>query len=106
MPIYFVAPLAGLVGILVCFLWSSLIDRTFRHEPSEWLGFIYLGFLASVLIWSAKYLDEIRAHPYRSLVIAIIAVAAIGWSAIIVWRKAAKWDKDFHNRIVTRPHHR
>lgn len=81
-----------------CFIWDSIVDGTFRRKPSDWLGYSYLTGIVMVLGYASKYLDEIRSHPYSSATVALIAVALVGWSAIILWRKASKWDGNSRSR--------
>ena len=85
------------------FIWDSIFDRTFRRAPSDWLGYSYLTVMAMVLGYGSKYLDEIRAHPYRSSIIAVIGLVPIAWFTVMLWRKAAKWDEAFHNRQNIHP---
>src|SRR5690242_6569706 len=82
--------------ILAWFLWGSMVDGTFRREPSDWLGCAYVVGLVALLGYASKYLDEVRAHPYRSSLVVLVAVLLIAWSAIIMWRIAAKWDTKFY----------
>jgi hypothetical protein len=87
------------------FVWDSIIDRTVRHKPSDWLGYFYLAVISVILGFAFKYLDEIRSHPYRSTIIALIAVGFTGWLTVRLWRKAACWDKDFEGRSRNRDRH-
>ena len=98
MSFYILVPIVTILSIVACFLWDFLIDGTFRHEPSAWLGYAYLWLIAMLLSYASKYLGEIVVHPYRSAVIVFGGLALIGASAIPMWRKAAKWDKEYHNR--------
>jgi hypothetical protein len=101
MPGYIVAPLAGLVVVLGCFLWSSFIDGSIRHEPSDRLAWAYLGVLITVASFSSQYLDDLRTHPYRCALIVFSFLALMGWSAVVMFRRARKWDEDFHRRRKT-----
>jgi len=84
------------------FMWDSIVDRTFRKKPSDWLGYSYWATMAMVLGYCFRYLDEIGSHPYRSLIIGLFVLAVVCWLTVVVLRKAAKWDKQFdakkHNR--------
>ena len=95
----------GAFAFFGCFIWDSIVDGTFRRKPSDWLGYSYLTTMAVVLSYGFKYLDEIRSHPYRSSVIALVIIVPVGWLTVIMWRKAARWDKDFHNRQRGTPQH-
>ena|SRR6266850_1705250 len=81
-----------------CLIWDSIIDRSIHREPSDWLGYVYLATIASLLGYGAKYLDNVRAHPYLSGGIVLTVAVLIGISAIFMWRKAANWDKKYHQK--------
>lgn len=92
----------GAFAFVGCYVWDSIIDRTIGKKPSDWLGYSYLATMAMVVGYGFKYLDEIRSHPYLSSIIGLVALVAIGWLTVLLWRKAAKWDKDFHDKRHTR----
>jgi hypothetical protein len=87
-----------LVGILLAFLWSSFLDLSFVKEPSELLAYAYLAVILGLGLLASPYLDQLPRHPYRSALILAGVLALILWSAVIMWRKAAKWDENFHRR--------
>ena len=81
-----------------CFLWDSIVDRTLRKKPSDWLGYSYLATMAMAVGYGFKYLDEIRSHPYLSSIVALFVLGGIGWLTVKLWRKAEKWDRTFENK--------
>jgi hypothetical protein len=98
MSIYFVAPLLGIFGALTCFLWSSIVDGTLKHEPSEWLAWGYLAVFATLLVFAAPYLGQIQTHPYRTVAAFLTFMSLMVWLAVILWRKAPKWDNDYRRK--------
>jgi hypothetical protein len=98
MSAYIVAPLLGLAGVVGCYLWGAFIDGSLRPEPSDRLGYAYLGVLTTVGVFSSQYLDAVRTHPYRCALIVFSFLALVVWSAVPLFRKAKKWDEDFHRR--------
>jgi len=83
----------GAFGFFGSFLWDSIMDGTFRRDPTDWLGYSYLALIVMLLGYGSKYLDEVRAHPYRSATIALSVVIVLAWSAVVLWRKVAKSSK-------------
>jgi hypothetical protein len=101
MSVYIVAPMLGLIAVLACFLWDSLVDGSVTHEPSAWLGYAYLGMLVTVALFASPHLDQIQTHPYRSGLIIFSFLVLMVWSAVIMFRKAKQWDEDFYRRRRT-----
>src|SRR5882762_1227541 len=76
-----------------CYIWSSIIDRSFRRKPSQWLGFSYLSGLTMLLGYGGKYLDSLITHPYRSAAILLVGAMLFGLSAVYLFARAKQWDK-------------
>lgn len=95
---YLVLLYAGAFVFLGSLILGVIFDGTLRRKPSDWVGYSYLATLVMGLGYGSKYLDETRSHPYLAAMIGVVAVAIVAWLTIILWRKAAKWDKNFENR--------
>ena len=100
---FFLLLFCGAFAFIGSFVWGSIVDGTIRREPSDWLGYTYLSALVMLIGYGSKYLDEFRFRPYRASLVTVVAVLLLGWSAVFLWRKAAKWDENFRKG---KPSHR
>jgi hypothetical protein len=95
---YLLLLFGGVFVFVGAFMWDSVVDGTLRRAPSDWLGYGYLSVIVMLLGYGSKYLDEFRVHPYRASFIVVVAALSLGWSAVIMWRAAARWDKKFNSK--------
>ena len=85
-------------GLVACYLWTTIIDGSFRHAPSQWLAYCYVVGIALIVTASGKHLGNLVLHPYASAAVILIALVAIIVSAMFSFRRARQWDQTWKSR--------